>query len=322
MKRILLTNYYSSEPLAVVRKLVPQGFELLSLERPGKDEVLRLAPQADYILAGGRTVIDADVLDAACNLKMIQRSGVGLDSLNLDEIRIRNIPLFVNEGVNAISVAEHTMMLILSTQRHVTYIDRALRMGRWLKHDVGLQCHNLQGKVLGLVGLGRIGTKVAAYAAAFGMKVCYYKPHRLSQDDELRLGVQWMELPSLLAAADIVSLHCPLTPLTRHIMSYEELRLMKTGATLINTSRGGLVDEGALVAALRTGHLAAAGLDVFESEPTDSDNPLFSLENVVVTSHTAGITQETFTDLISRAFDSIQCFDRGDVDSSEAVRVV
>lgn len=322
MPSILLTNYYNSTPLEFVRKLLPPGFELLALEQPGQEEVIRKIPNADYLLVGGRTKIDARVLDAATRLKMIQRSGVGLDSLDLTAIRERNIPLYVNEGVNSRSVAEHTLMLILATLRKITSVNAMTKAGQWVKHDIGISCHDLYKKQVGLIGLGNIGGHVASMLQGFGAKVVYYKRHPLSQEEEKNLGVNYLSFNELLETSDIISLHCPINVETSGIIGRNEITITKKGVVFINTARGSLIDEAALLDALDKGHIAAAGLDAFHKEPLPSDHPFLAHENLVMTPHIGGITAETFEKIIDRAFGNIALFDDGKSSEITAKRVI
>lgn len=317
MPKILLTNYYGPEPLAFVKKLVPEGFELLALGQPGQEAVIRKAPQADYLLAGGRTRVDAKVLDAAPRLKMIQRSGVGLDSLDLQAIRQRGIPLYVNEGVNARSVAEHTLMLILGTLRRIGEVNAMTHDGQWVKHEVGIRCHDLFGQQVGLVGLGNIGSQVAQILKGFGVRTVYYKPHRLPPDQEHQLGVRYLAIQELLQTSKVISLHCALNQETRKLIGSAELAMMKPGTVLINTARGGLIDETALLDALTSGHLAGAGLDVFAQEPLPSDHPFKGINNILMTPHIGSITSETFGDMIQKAFHNVALFEAGQFEQIE-----
>lgn len=322
MHRILLTNYYNKKPLECVRELIPPGFELLALEQPGQEEVIRRIPEADYLLVGGRTKIDGKTLAPATRLKMIQRSGVGLDSLDLNAIRERKIPLYVNEGVNARSVAEHAVMLILATLRKITVVNAVTKSGKWLKHDIGISCHNLFQKQVGLIGLGSIGGHVAPILKGFGANVVYWKPAPMSSDEEERLGVSYLKLSELLASSDIVSLHCPSNEETLGMIGRNEIATTKQGVIIINTARGGLIDEDALLEALNNGHVAAAGLDVFHQEPLPSDHPFLRQENLVLTPHIAGITAETFESMISKAFENIYLFANGNESEIAGARVM
>jgi len=322
MPSILLTNYYNRAPLEFVRKLLPAGFELLALEQPGQEEVIRKIPNADYLLVGGRTKIDARVLDAAPRLKMIQRSGVGLDSLDLNAIRERNIPLYVNEGVNARSVAEHTLMLILATLRKITSVDAMAKDGYWVKHDIGISCHDLHEKQVGLIGLGSIGGHVAEMLKGFGAKVVYYKRNPLPAEEENDLGIKYLTFNELLESSDIVSLHCPVSAETSGMISRNEIARTKKGVVIINTARGGLIDEGALLEALISGKVSAAGLDVFHKEPLPADHPFLKQDNLVLTPHIGGITAETFENMIGLAFLNIALYDGGKSPEIRAKRVI
>ncbi|RUO26273.1 hydroxyacid dehydrogenase [Aliidiomarina minuta] len=307
---ILLSNFYSDTVLRVVDDLLPKGFNLLKLEEPGKAGILKKAAQADYLLVGGRTRIDEDILNAATRLKMIQRSGVGLDSIDLDGLRERDIPLYVNAGVNARSVAEHSVMLMLGILRNVHLADHKTRSGQWVKHDLGMQCHDLYQKTVGLIGMGSIGQYVAKMLQGFDVNVIYSKRTQLPTKKEKELNVSFCAFDELLRRSDIVSLHCPLTPDTRELIGEEAIGLMKKGAYLVNTARGGMVNETALIQALETNHLGGAALDVFCMEPLESDSPLLATNKLLLTPHMGGITIETFSSMISAAFDNIVMFER------------
>jgi D-3-phosphoglycerate dehydrogenase len=311
MPKILLTNYYAPAPLAVVQSLVPDGFTLLPLDRPGKAAVIERIPEADYLLVGGRTQIDREVLDPAARLKMIQRTGVGLDSLDLPLLQARGIPVFVNAGVNARSVAEHTIMLILATLRRLPEADSSVKRGQWKKHELGIRCHDLHGKTVGLVGLGSIGRLVAEMLQPFQVRLLYNKRAPIDAADEASLGLRFVDLPALLRGSDVVSLHCPLNAETRGMIGETELALMKPGAMLINTSRGPLIDQDALRAAIAAERLGGAGLDVFASEPIADGDGITSLPHVVLTPHIGGLAFETFRDMLQAAFANIRRFAMG-----------
>lgn len=313
MPSILLTNYYRVRPLEIIRGELPDGFNLIPLVRPAKEEIVARAGGADYFLVGGRLPIDREVLDAAAGLRMIQRTGVGLDSFDLEALRQRGIPVYVNRGVNAASVAEHALMLMLAVLRRLAFADAGVKAGQWLKHDLGIECRDLRGKVVGLVGLGAIGSRVAGLLRAFEARVLYYDVVRRHEAEESQAAV-YRELKDLLAVADIISLHCPLNEKTERLIGPAEIAGMKPGAILVNTARGRLVDEPALCAALASGQLAGAGLDVFAREPTAPDNPLFKLDNVVLTPHVASLTAESFRLMMREAFRNIALFEQGRLD--------
>jgi D-3-phosphoglycerate dehydrogenase len=242
---------------------------------------------------------------------MIQRSGVGLDSLDLEAIRARCIPLYVNEGINARSVAEHTVMLMLGTLRRIGEANAMTHKGQWVKHELGIGCHDIYGKQVGLIGLGNIGSYVAQMLKAFGVNTVYHKPHRLSPEQEQKLGVSYLPFQKLLKTSKVISLHCALNDQTNNLIGATELALTNPGTVLINTARGGLVDETALLSALKSGHIAGAGLDAFAQEPLPSCHPLMEMNNVVMTPHIGSITSETFAGMIQKAFTNIALFEAG-----------
>lgn len=321
MPSILLTNYYRPHPLGIIQEEVPPGFDLLALSRPGKQEIITRAGGADYLLVGGRIPIDQEVISAATHLKMVQRTGVGMDSLDLALLQQRKIPVYVNPGVNARSVAEHALMLILATLRRLPVADASVKAGSWPKHDLGVTCSDLFGKTVGLVGLGHIGVEVSKLLQPFGAVLLYSKRARLSAAGEARLNVHYRRLPDLLKEADIVSLHCSLNPGTERLIGKAEISAMKPGALIINTARGRLVDEEALAAALASGHIRGAGLDVFANEPPAPDNPLLKLGNVVLTPHMASLTMETFRRMMREALQNIKSFEDGNLAAIECKRL-
>ncbi len=311
MPTILLTNHYKPEVLSVVQKLVPPGFSFISLSQLSKEELIEKARQADYFLASGRLPIDSDVINAAEKLKMVQRTGVGTDGLDLALLKEKNIPVYVNKGVNAVSVAEHTVMLMLAALRRLPQIDAKVKQGIWQKNEHGLKCHSLQGKIIGLIGLGNIGVHVARMLTPFQARILYFDPQKLTVEAERNLHLEFTSLHELLTTSDIISLHCPLNDKTRKMIGKQEFDMMKKGAFIINTARGQLIDENALVEALESRHLAGAALDVFEKEPISPDSPLLKTENLVLTSHVGGLTMETFSGMIAQAFQNISSFEAG-----------
>jgi D-3-phosphoglycerate dehydrogenase len=317
MPKILLTNHYTPEVLEVVKSVLPDGFEVIALNEPGSKEIISKAKEADYILVGGRTKIDRSILDAAPQLKMIQRSGVGLDSLDLDAIKERGLSVYVNPGVNARSVAEHTVMLLLASLKNLARVHNTIASGVWKKHELGIHNHELYGKTVGLIGLGHIGKHVAQMLKPFGAEVIYNKRSPLSTEEESNLGVRYVELDDLLRSSHIISLHCSLNKDTRSILNADAIAMMKNGVVLVNTSRGKLIDEGALIEKLRTGKIAAAGLDVYDTEPISESNPLLKMENVILTPHISGITYESFISMMQEAFSNMDAYEKGLLDSIE-----
>lgn len=229
-------------------------------------------------------------MDGAGRLQVISRIGVGVDNIDIPAATSRGIVVCNTPAAPSQSTAEHTVGLIFATAKNLVNADRRTRGGHWHANFRTSKGDELNEQVLGLVGAGRIGGLVARMMRAVGMRVLAFDP-ALSADRAVELGVERVgSLEALLRQSDVVSLHAPATAETRHLLNADRLRQMKRGAVLINTSRGALVDEVALAEALQSGHLGAAGLDVFEREPVDPANILLGLENVVVTDHIASHT--------------------------------
>jgi D-3-phosphoglycerate dehydrogenase len=270
--------------------LESQGWEIeyVNVGHPLTPE--ELAQHLDERVAAlilGTDKLDAKVLERAPRLKVISRFGVGLDNLDLDAIKARGVRVTYTPGSNATSVAELAIALILSLARWLPWHALRVQQGNWVRR-LGLE---LQGKVLGLIGLGRIGREVAKRARALGMEVLYHDVRPLASDEEKYLGVQRVSWMELLASSDFLSLHVPLTPETREIIGRDTLARMKRGAFLVNTARGELVDERALYEALVHGHLAGAASDVSSREPRGA-SPLLQLENFILTPHIGAYTRE------------------------------
>lgn len=282
--------------ILVTDKIAERGLDLLRGEGwtieevPPKDTAAikkALAGATAWILRSG-TQVTTTLLEAAPQLKVIGRAGIGVDNIDLEAATRRGILVMNTPGGNAVSVAEHTFALLLALARRVPAADQSTRAGEWRKNEfAGLE---LKGKTLGLVGLGRIGQEVARRALVFEMQVMAHDPFvaaALARD----LGVELVGLDDLLARADFLSLHATLTPETQHLLNRERLARSKRGIRILNTARGELVDEAALAEALQSGQVAGAALDVFADEPP-RDSPLLKLPNVIATPHIGGSTAE------------------------------
>lgn len=259
--------------------------------------------------------VDAELIARADNLKVVSKHGVGLDNVDIDAATERGIVVCNTPGANAQSVAEHTMMLVLTVRKHGLVADADLRRGEWNREQyLG---HRLQGNTYGVFGCGDIGSRVATLARAFGMSVVAYDPYL--DGDDFPEGVDEVATKAdLFEAADIVSVHAPHTEETHHAVSTEELGLLSESGILVNTARGGLVDEAALIDALEAAIIGGAGLDVFEQEPPSADNPLFDLDSVVVTPHIAGSTIESNREKAVRAAENVRTVYEGGVPESAA----
>lgn len=268
-------------------KLEAEGIEVreeLELDRAG---LLEKVKEAEALVVRSRTQVDADVIRAGTNLKVIARYGVGLDNIDTKVAKEEGIPVVNAAAAPGQSVAELTIALMLAVLRKIPMGDAGLRRGEWVKKR--LTGNTLNGKTLGIVGTGAIGQIVAKIALAFGAEVIGYDI--IQYEEVLEMGVKYVEFEELLAQADVITIHVPLLPATVKMFNAEVFKKMKKTAILINTSRGGVIDQAALYSALKTGEIGGAGLDVFETEPPGKD-PLFELENVVGTPHIAGQTIE------------------------------
>ena len=250
-----------------------------------------LCREADAIISSD---ISVNVLKECPNVKLIQTLSAGYDRLDLETILEMGIPVANNGGANAISVSEQTIALMISISRNLmAQWDSTTRQRQWRGALYQTELSELTDKTVGIVGLGRIGKHVAKRLTGFDTRTIYYDVIDIPQDIRLELKAEPVPFDELLESSDIVSLHVPLTRRTRGMMSDREFEIMKPTAFLINACRGPVVDEAALYRALTEGKIAGAGLDVLEVEPTPPDNPLFDLDNVVITPHMAGQSVET-----------------------------
>ncbi|MDH6697744.1 hydroxyacid dehydrogenase [Streptomyces griseoviridis] len=253
----------------------------------GRDRQALLAalPEADALIVRSGTRVDAEVLERATRLRVVARAGVGLDNVDTATARALGVTVVNAPDANSVSVAELTVSLVVASVRHLQEAGRSLRAGEWRRSDfAGTE---LSGRTAGIVGFGRVGRQVARRLAAFDMRILVHDPYA----DTLADDVHATGLDELLAAADVVTLHLPRTPTTTGLIGARELRLMKPTAHLVNTARGGIVDESALYRALCAGTLAGAALDVFATEPPGA-SPLLDLPNVVAVPHLGASTAE------------------------------
>ncbi|MBE6223879.1 MAG: hydroxyacid dehydrogenase [Bacteroidales bacterium] len=319
MPKILHTYRYTGRPWEILQSVVPEGYTIKTLDEPTYEQLLKEVVDADYLLVSGRLPIDKGVLDAAKNLKMIQRTGVGTEMLDKEEIKRRGIPVYVNAGVNARSVAEHTFALMMACLKRIPAIDKQVRSGIWKKQETGTSCFELYGKTVGLVGMGAIGKQVAEYLHVFGARILYTDLYRLPLEQEERLEATYVpSFEEILPQVDILSFHCPLTSENKEILNEKTLSIIKSGAIIINTARGKLIDEVALYLALKEGKIHAAGLDVHYEEPISINiHPLSTLNNVILTPHIGGLSFETFHTMMKDAIENIIMFDKRDFQSIE-----
>ena len=285
--QVLVADDIASDGLAPLR--VDGRFQLIT--RPGLkgDELARAIEEADAVLVRSATKITRESLARAGRLKVIGRAGVGVDTIDVEAATERGIAVLTAPSGNTISAAELTLALLLALVRRIPWADRSMKDGAWDRKS--FSGTELYGKTLGLVGAGRIGGEVAKRTRAFGMHVVCFDPY-LTSDRAKALDVELVALDDLLRRADVVSLHVPLTESTAGLIGEREIALMRPGSFVVNASRGGVVDESALVQALADGRLGGAALDVYEQEPLPKDHPLRALPNVVLTPHLGASTAE------------------------------
>ncbi|MER7010110.1 phosphoglycerate dehydrogenase [Saccharopolyspora sp. NPDC000359] len=289
-----MTN--ASRPVVLIaEKLAPSvidalgdGVEIRNVDGTDRPALLDAVAEADALLVRSATKVDAEVLAAAKKLKVVARAGVGLDNVEVPAATERGVMVVNAPTSNIVSAAEHAMALLLAVARNVPQADASLKGGEWKRSSyAGVE---LNGKTVGVVGLGKIGQLFAQRVAAFGTKLIAYDPY-VSAARAAQLGIELVSLDELLSRADAISIHLPKTAETLGLIGAEELKKAKPGLLIVNAARGGLIDEDALVDALRNGQIGGAGIDVFKTEPT-TESPLFELDNVVVTPHLGASTAE------------------------------
>jgi len=288
--KILVSDSLAEEGLEVLR----QDAEVEVKTDLTPPQLVETIGQYDAIVVRSGTKVTAEVIEAGQRLRVIGRAGVGVDNIDVEKATERGVMVVNAPTPTVLAVAEHTMALLLATARHVPRADASLREGKWLKKQ--LVGTTVAGKVLGIVGLGRIGTAVARRARAFDMEIIAYDPYLTREQIEGRGATPVASLEKLLKQSDFVTLHATLTPETQAMIGVRELNMMKPTACLINCDRGAVVDEEALLKALEGGRLAAAGLDCFCEEPA-TDNPLCCHQKVVATPHIAASTVEAQRDV-------------------------
>ena len=280
---------------------------------PGNELEQVLADREVLIVRSG-VVVSAESMRGAPGLRLVVRAGSGIDNLDVLYMQEHGIRLARVPGPGARAVAELAFGLLLAVARHILEADRLLRQGRWLKHDLGGRL--LEGSVLGIVGAGNIGAAVGRLGVAWGMRVigCVEGPDAELRDRLAQLGIELIDFDRVVAESDFVSVHVPLLPSTRHLIDGSVLARMKAGSILVNTARGGVVDDAALFEALASGHLAGAALDVHEREGDGIIPRLAELPNVVLTPHIGAMAIGSQHVIGGRVIELIEAFERGELD--------
>lgn len=305
MKKIGLVGIYFPGAYNALHENVPEGFELIDALSP---EAYGNLADCEYLVS--RLDIDPDIIHHTPNVKFWQRWGAGFDHVDLKAWGERGIPIATCPGINSGIVAELAIMLMLAGYRNLLQINRNLREGHWPRTEYFDRSFMIRGKTVGILGLGHIGKKVAALVSAFGANVIYYDIIRMHEQEE-KFGYRFVDMDTLLRESDIFTIHCPLDETTRGMIGKAEFAKMKPSCMLINTARGPIVEEAALIDALQNGVIAAAGLDTYEKEPLPKDHPLLTLDNVVASAHAGGNTKDNHINMVNYVYSNIVKFDQG-----------
>ena len=300
---------------ALVEEVVsysPPDYEIVVLDKSSTEEQrINEVRDADFLLCYGQDPSD-EVIKSLEKCRLVQLLAAGYDRMNLDLLAELEIPCANNGGANSWAVADQAVLLMLAIYKQLLASDNSTREGRWAEPITGQNTFEMADKKVGILGIGNIGRQVAKRVQGFDAKVQYFDLYPLDERTAEELNVTYVSLEELFSTSDIISCHTPLTNDTKHIVNSNTLSLMKPTAILINTSRGPVVDEEALISALQSGVIAAAGLDVFEKEPVSPDNPLLKMDNVVATPHMAGTTWDTWARRANFGFENMERIRNGE----------
>lgn len=282
--KVAIVGKYPLNAIDKIKRLIANNIEIFEVDTLEKLEDLK---DADCIVLRGFKINEKKICQIP-NLKFIQRWGAGFDTVDIEAAGKRNIYVSNLPGVNAYAVSEMVITMILALYKNLINHHNSLVKGNWTRDSYNERTYTLKNKLVGLIGFGNIGKQVCKLVQSFGASVQYYDIYRLQSSEEKEFNVKYVELIDLFKTSDIISVHLPLTDNTKGIIDKDELKLMKNTAIIINTSRGGIINENALYESLANNEILGAGLDCFCSEPIDPDNPLLKLENVVLTPHVGG----------------------------------
>lgn len=310
--KVLYLSHAPDDVYAIIRAQAPAACELVTLDRDDDAERIAKLQDAEVVIVAAHRFTRA-LIAAARSLRLVHHQGVGFqDTIDLPALAARNVRLALTPAGTTEGVAEHTVLLMLAVLKRLPFADRELREGRFHINALRPVSRELKGMLIGYVGMGRIGQAVAERLVPFGTRGLYFDAAvKLPRKREASLRVTAAPLARVLAEADVITLHVPLTDGTKHLLDTSAMAAMKRGAYLVNTARGGLVDERALIAALASGHLAGAALDVFECEPPPT-SPLFALPNVVLTPHISAGTRDALATKMHALFANVTRFYGGE----------
>lgn len=318
MKRVFYNSLGTEEMYGLIREVIPAGYELVTLETDEDEERCQKIQNCEVAIVAAKPMTSS-TLKAAGALQLVHHQGVGYhDTLDTQSLIKRGIRLALTPAGTAIGVAEHTVLLTLAAAKRLAFADSELRQGRWHINSLRPVSVEIHGKTVGYIGFGMIGQAAAERFKVFGTKGLYFDPYAAPDKarDE-RLGVKPAGFDELLVGSDIISIHTPLTEDTHHLISFDQFEMMKPTAILVNTARGPVVHEQALVKALSSGQILAAGIDVFESEPVSPNNPLCCLENIVMTPHISAGTVDALKGKMRSLFENVERFFRGELLENE-----
>jgi D-3-phosphoglycerate dehydrogenase len=299
MAKVLICDQVETEKLALGEGIVVDYRPTIS-----REDLLQVVGGYDALIIRSRTKVDREVIDKASKLKLVARPGTGLDNVDVEYAKSRGITVVNSPESLVEAVSEHVALLMLALSRNLVRADGSTRAGKWEKSS--LMGTELKGKVLGIVGLGRIGRRIAEIAGTLGMSVIIYDVIPIPPDVIAKLRCRIVSLDELFTSADFITLHVPMTDETRHLVGPSRLAQMKKGCFLVNTSRGGVVDEDSLAGALRDGRIGGAALDVFEKEPPSG--AILTAPRTILTPHIGGQTEEAQADAITIIGDKVRSF--------------
>ena len=281
---------------------LPGDWQVVDMQDPTEDELIVQIADADFLFVPAVSPVSKKVIDAANNLKLIQSRGVGYNKVDIEAAAAKGIYVCNTQGANIVSVAEHTIGLMLNALRRASFFDRETRSGRFLEAkyiNESEGSHELASRHIGFLGIGAIGKMTAKRLQPFGCKMSYFDVFALSAEQEKEYCVSYLSFDELIRECDILSIHVPVLPTTRKMLSWDQFKVMKPSMLVLNTARGEIIDEEALADALETGKISGAALDTFDPEPPKPDGTLFTLsqnamDKLIFTPHVAGVTDESY----------------------------
>ncbi|WP_165842216.1 2-hydroxyacid dehydrogenase [Paenibacillus xerothermodurans] len=309
-KKVIYFDKVFEEFKQLLQEHTPPGFELWYWQEMDAGEREAKLALADYLLVA-TTKMDEAICAKAEKARYIQKTGIGVDNIDLEAAGKYGLPVSNTPGGNATGVAELTILLALALYRKIVQVNEATKNGRWLMWELRPSSYEMEGKTHGFIGFGNIGRETAKRSRAFGTELIYYDKYRAPEHVEAELGAAYCSMEEVLRRSDILSLHIPLLPETRGLIGTRELQMMKPTAILLNMARGGIVKEAELYQALQAGVIAGAGIDAWESEPTDPANPLLTLDNVIASPHIGAGTRDTLNKVLTLAFQNMVRVDQG-----------